>query len=45
MDHTALEARLADGRSIESIARETGRAPSTVAYWVNKYGGDSSRMR
>jgi hypothetical protein len=20
------------------IARETGRAPSTVAYWVNKFG-------
>ena len=29
---------LAEGRSIESIARETGRAASTVAYWVNKHG-------
>jgi transposase len=38
MDRVALEAQLADGRSIESIARETGRAPSTVAYWVNKHG-------
>ncbi len=27
-----------EGRSIESIARETGRAASTVAYWVNKHG-------
>lgn len=26
------------GRSIEAIARETGRSPSTVAYWVNKHG-------
>ena len=26
------------GRSIESIACETGRAPSTVTYWVNKHG-------
>ena len=38
MDRASLEAQLAQGRSIESIARETGRAPSTVAYWVNKYG-------
>ena len=38
MDRETLAARLAEGRSIESIARETGRAPSTVAYWVNKYG-------
>jgi len=29
---------LAEGRSIEAIARETGRAASTVAYWVNKHG-------
>jgi 5-methylcytosine-specific restriction endonuclease McrA len=33
-----LTARLAAGRSIESIARETGRDPSTVAYWVSKHG-------
>jgi transposase len=38
MDRETLAALLAEGRSIESIARETGRAPSTVAYWVNKYG-------
>ena len=38
MDRAALEAQLAEGRSIESIARESGRAPSTVAYWVNKHG-------
>ncbi|HET6549899.1 MAG TPA: helix-turn-helix domain-containing protein [Solirubrobacter sp.] len=38
MDRTVLAAQLADGRSIESIAREAGRAPSTVAYWVNKHG-------
>jgi transposase-like protein len=33
-----LAAQLADSRSIESIAREVGRNPSTVAYWVNKHG-------
>ena len=33
-----MASRLEEGRSIESIARETGRAPSTVAYWVNKHG-------
>jgi transposase len=38
MDRAKLATQLAAGRSIESIAREAGRAPSTVAYWVNKYG-------
>jgi transposase len=38
MDRETLAAMLAGGRSIESIARETGRAASTVAHWVNKYG-------
>jgi transposase-like protein len=38
MDKAALAAELASGRSIESIAREHGRDPSTVAYWVNKHG-------
>jgi transposase-like protein len=33
-----LASQLEAGRSIESIARETGRSPSTVAYWVNKHG-------
>jgi transposase len=38
VDATTLATQLAAGRSIESIARETGRAASTVAYWVNKHG-------
>jgi transposase-like protein len=38
MEAEWLAAQLEGGRSIESIARETGRAPSTVAYWVNKHG-------
>ena len=38
MDRDALAAMLAAGRSIESIARETGKSASTVAYWVNKHG-------
>jgi transposase len=38
VDRDHLAARLQAGRSIESIARELGRPPSTVAYWVNKYG-------
>ena len=37
MDRETLAKLLAAGRSIESIARETGRAASTVAYWVNKH--------
>jgi transposase len=38
MDRERLAKLLSEGRSIESIARETGRPASTVAYWVNKYG-------
>ena len=38
MDREWLSERIAAGRSIESIAREAARAPSTVAYWVNKHG-------
>ena len=38
MDRETLARQLAEGRSIESIARETGYAASTVAYWVNKHG-------
>ena len=38
MDKDWLEARLAEGRSIESIAREVGKSPSTVGYWAKKYG-------
>ncbi|HWM11350.1 MAG TPA: hypothetical protein VNO82_18475 [Solirubrobacteraceae bacterium] len=37
MEESWLAAQLEAGRSIEAIARETGRAPSTVAYWVNKH--------
>jgi transposase-like protein len=38
MDRSWLHEQLAAGRSIESIAREVGKDPSTVAYWVAKYG-------
>ncbi len=38
MDRDWLEAQLTAGRSIESIAREVGKAPSTVGYWVQKHG-------
>ena len=33
-----LRSRLESGRSIESIAHEAGKHPSTVGYWVNKHG-------
>ena len=42
MDRSWLERELAAGRSIEALARETGRHPSTIAYWVNKHGLASS---
>ena len=35
---TGSAAELKQGRSIEAIAREVGRDPSTVAYWANKHG-------
>ena len=38
MEAAWLQTRLESGRSIESIAREAGKHPSTVAYWVNKHG-------
>jgi transposase-like protein len=38
MDRAWLQARLAEGTSIEAIAKETGRHPSTVGYWVKKHG-------
>ncbi len=40
MEEAWLRSQLASGRSIESIAHEAGRHPSTVAYWVNKHGLD-----
>ena len=38
MDKARLEQQLESGRSIEAIARDVDRDPSTVAYWVNKHG-------
>lgn len=38
MDKAELASQLASGLSIEAIARDAGRDPSTVAYWVNKHG-------
>jgi len=45
MDREKLATMLAEGRSIESIAREMGRAASTVGYWVNKHGLTSGHAR
>ena len=42
MDPVWLAEQLAAGRSIESLASEVGRSPSTVAYWVNKHALQSS---
>lgn len=37
MDRDWLAAELERGRSIADIAREVGRHPATIAYWVNKH--------
>jgi transposase-like protein len=37
-----LTARLASGASIEAIASEVGRHPSTVSYWARKHGLSSA---
>jgi transposase len=42
MDAETLAEQLAQGRSIEAIARDCGRSASTVAYWVNKHGLSSA---
>jgi transposase-like protein len=42
MDRDWLEAQLTAGRSIESIAREVGKHPSTVAYHAKKHGLQSA---
>jgi transposase-like protein len=38
MQREWLAERLEAGASIEAIAREVGRDPSTVSYWVRKHG-------
>jgi transposase-like protein/5-methylcytosine-specific restriction endonuclease McrA len=38
MDRDWLAARLDAGDSIEAIAREVGKHPSTVAYWAQEHG-------
>jgi transposase len=38
MEKAWLEARLAEGRSIQAIADEAGKGASTVGYWINKHG-------
>jgi hypothetical protein len=38
VDKELLEKELKEGRSFESIAREAGRHPSTVAYWAKRFG-------
>lgn len=45
MERAWLERELASGRSIESIAREVGKNPSTVAYWVKKHGLHSAHAQ
>jgi transposase len=42
VDKGWLKEQLSAGRSIESIAQEVGRHPSTVSYWVRKHGLQSS---
>ena len=38
MDKDALQLLLAQGVSVEQIGRRFGRHPSTVSYWMRKYG-------
>jgi transposase len=38
MDRESLEALLGEGLSLEQIGRRVGRHPSTVSYWLGKYG-------
>ena len=38
MERVWLESKLAEGQSIEAIAKEVGKQPSTVGYWVKQHG-------
>src|SRR5205085_12568528 len=38
MEKQSLEALLAQGESIERIAKRFGKDPSTVSYWMRKHG-------
>jgi len=38
MDRGELEQRLGEGLSVEEIARRVSRHPSTVSYWLRRYG-------
>jgi transposase-like protein len=38
MDRESLKLLLAQGVSVEQIARRFGKHPSTVSYWMEKYG-------
>jgi transposase len=45
MERDFSAGKLEAGHSIEAIAREVGKHPSTVAYWVQKHGLTSTRAR
>jgi DNA-binding transcriptional ArsR family regulator len=38
MDKTLLEGFLAQGMSLDAIGERVGKHPSTVSYWLKKYG-------
>ncbi len=41
MDKQSLEVLLGQGESIERIAKRFGKDPSTISYWMKKYGLES----
>ena len=50
MDRESLAVLIARGLSVEKIAERFGKHPSTVSYWMAKYGlrrptGTSTRRR
>src|SRR3954454_2885720 len=45
MEREDLARWLAEGHSVEEIARRVGKHPSTVAYWVEKYGLSSAHAQ
>lgn len=43
MDENSLRLLLAQGVSVEEIGRRFGKDPSTISYWMNKFGLQSPR--
>jgi len=45
VDEHFLKERIAEGLSLEAIGERSGRHPSTISYWLRKYGLQTARSK